>query len=106
MGHEVRQQRHELRHDRHHAGHRTAATEDVATLLDVGTAVWRGSFPTSPAAFQAQYRGWRERAQAGHHADSPTLLADELLEKDRRIAHFLLGVGTGRPAIFSLTAPR
>ena len=28
----------------------------------------RGSFPTSPAAFQAQYRGWRERAQAGHAA--------------------------------------
>jgi hypothetical protein len=23
------------------------------------------AFPTSPAAFQAQYRGWRERAQAG-----------------------------------------
>src|SRR5436190_1331935 len=35
----------------------------------IGTAVlWRGSFPTSPAAFQAQYRGWRERAQ-GHHAN-------------------------------------
>jgi hypothetical protein len=30
--------------------------------------LWRGSFPTSPAAFQAQYRGWRERAQAGHPA--------------------------------------
>src|SRR5882757_9892991 len=40
MGHEVLQQRHELRHDRYHAGHRTAATEDVATLLDVGTAVY------------------------------------------------------------------
>jgi hypothetical protein len=30
--------------------------------------LWRGSFPTSPAAFHAQYRGWRERAQAGHPA--------------------------------------
>jgi hypothetical protein len=28
--------------------------------------LWRGSFPTSPAAFQAQSRGWRERAQAGY----------------------------------------
>ena len=30
---------------------------------------------------ELQDRGWRERAQAGHHADSPTLLADELLKK-------------------------
>jgi hypothetical protein len=49
MGHEVRQQRHELRHDRHHAGHRTAATEDVATLLDVGTAVYGEVIPDQPS---------------------------------------------------------
>jgi hypothetical protein len=28
--------------------------------------LWRRPFPTRPAAFQAQYRGWRGRAQEGH----------------------------------------
>jgi hypothetical protein len=53
MGHEVRQQRHELRDDRHHAGHRIAATADVANPFRGGR-LWRGPFPTSPTAFQAQ----------------------------------------------------
>src|SRR5882757_8398549 len=62
MGHEVLQQRHELRHDRYHAGHRTAATEDVATLLDVGTAVY-GEGHSRPAQPHS-----RPSAAAGENA--------------------------------------
>ena len=44
--------------------------DDQMPERDVGTAVYgEGPFPTSAAAFQAQCRGWRERAQAGHPAD-------------------------------------
>jgi hypothetical protein len=33
----------------HHAGHSTAATEDVAILLDVGTAVYGEAIPDQPS---------------------------------------------------------
>ena len=36
--------------------------------------LWRGSFPTSPAAFQTQYRGWRERAHPLDHLNGAGLL--------------------------------
>jgi hypothetical protein len=39
----------ELRHDRHHAGHRTAATEDVATLLDSARPSMAATIPDPPS---------------------------------------------------------
>src|SRR5207248_2894309 len=36
--------------------------------------LWRGSFATSPAAFQTRYRGWRERAHSLDHLNGAGLL--------------------------------